>query len=310
MPLLVPLLICLLASACRVAGQTPPAPAYPEPPEGVTLLTDVAYLEPGREEKMDIYLPADRAEATRSPAMVIIHGGGWAGGDKAARREYEIGTTLARAGYVAASINYQMTAGKRWPANLHDCKNAVRFLRAYAPKFGVDPERIGVMGGSAGGHLALMVAYTTGISWLEPARPYPGVSSAVSCVIDMYGITNLLTRRRTDAAGNPIGALVTSAGLFPQTREQDPERWRLASPVLYVTRSSPPTLILHGLADTTVDHGQATDLAARLRAKGVDHRLVLLKGVGHTFYLRTWRNRPLPVDLEPVVLEFLDRHLK
>lgn len=84
----------------------------------------------------------------------------------------------------------------------------------------------------------------------------------------------------------------------------------MASPVSYVRKNSPPTLILHGLADTTVDRGQAEALAAKLAEHGVEHRLVLLEGVGHSFYLKTWKNKPLPLDVEGIALEFLARHLK
>lgn len=303
----------LASAALMLAATTPGLPAaerYPSPPEGVVILTDLAYLAPGRAEKLDLYLPENRKPGKMSPAVVMIHGGGWAGGDKAALREYETGAILARAGYVAASINYQMAPGKRWPTNVHDCKNAVRFLRANAGKYGVDAKHIGVMGGSAGGHLALMVAYTSGVPGLEPTSPYPGVSSRVSCVIDLYGITNLLTRQKTDPRGKPTGERSNTTALFPQTRQQDPGRWRLASPVSYVAKTSPPTLILHGLADATVDYLQAKELAAKLEQHGVEHKLILLEGVGHTFYLKTWRGKPLPVDLEPVVLGFLNRHLR
>ena len=130
------------------------------PPEGVILLRDVAYLPADRKEKLDLYLPAQRDAQLRSPAVVIIHGGGWTGGDKAQGREFRIATTLVQAGYICASVEYMKAGNDRWPTNLKDCKNAVRFLRANAAKYQVDEKNIGVLGGSAGGHLALMVAYT------------------------------------------------------------------------------------------------------------------------------------------------------
>ncbi len=133
--------LCLFAFALVVLAAAAPAftePAYPESPEGVTLIADVAYLAQGREEKLDIYLPVGRKAGQHSPAMVMIHGGGWARGDKTGAREYETGAILARAGYVAVSINYQMAPGRRWPTNLLDCKNAVRFLRVNAEYYSVD----------------------------------------------------------------------------------------------------------------------------------------------------------------------------
>ena len=141
---------------------------------GVELRRDVAYLKPGRAEKLDLYLPPERPAGMRFPAVVILHGGGWRGGDKGANREINIGTTLARAGYVCASVNYHLADHAPWPRNLHDCKNAVRFLRAKAGEYAVDPERMGVIGGSAGGHLALMVGLTGNLPSLAPAARTPG----------------------------------------------------------------------------------------------------------------------------------------
>src|SRR5688572_3661461 len=115
----------------------------------VRITNDVAYLAPDRSEKLDLYLPADPAPGKLSPALVWIHGGGWTGGTKNEARAKNVCGTLAEAGYVAVSIDYRL--GERaWPTNLHDCKNAVRFLRANADRYHVDPNRIAVAGGSAG----------------------------------------------------------------------------------------------------------------------------------------------------------------
>ena len=116
------------------------------------------------------------------------------------------------------SIDYRLGDGA-WPTNLVDCKNAVRFLRAHAAQYHLDPNRIAVAGGSAGGHLALMVALTGDQDHLEPsgsATPYPGVSSAVRCVINMYGVTNLQTRRQTNSIGQPTA-----------TQREFEARWRV-----------------------------------------------------------------------------------
>jgi acetyl esterase/lipase len=305
------LCLCLLAASTAV-GQTAPKPALPvlpSAPEGVTILRDVAYLAPDRAEKLDLYLPADAPKGKRLPAVVFIHGGGWIGGDKAEGRSFNVCTTLAKQGYVCVSVNYILERGKCWPTNLYDCKNAVRWLRVNADKYGVDSDHIGVIGGSAGGHLALMVAYTNRVPRLEPASPYPHVSDKVSCVVDMYGITNLLTRQRTDAQGVPNGQ-PTSAALMTKTREEDPAAWKLASPVYHISKGSPPTLILHGLIDSTVDYEQAKELAAKLKEHGVENQLVLLENVGHTFDLQGWQHKPLPLDVRSMVVGFFDKHLK
>jgi len=309
----------ILSSSLSVSAQSRPArraatrpatkPVLPPAPSGVVIQQDVSFLDSDRVERLDLYLPADRAPGVRSPAVVMIHGGGWVGGDKAAAREFNVGTTLARAGYVCASVNYQLQEGDRWPTNLLDCKNGVRFLRANAERLDVDPKRIGVMGGSAGGHLALMVAYTSGVEGLEPKSPYPEQASDVRCVVDLYGITNVLTRRKTDAEGNAVGEPNNRTALFQATADEDPALWKLASPVYHVSSKSPPTLILHGTADATVNREQATELAAVLKEHGVEHQLMMIDGVGHTFDLERWRGKPLPQDLRPIVLDFFAKHL-
>ena len=290
-------------------SKTPRAAVLPPAPDGTVIERDVAYLPPGRKEKLDLYLPADRPQAARSPAVVIIHGGGWSGGDKSSSREFNIGTTLAKAGYVCASVEYLKEGAGRWPTNLYDCKNAVRFLRANAKRFQVDVDHIGVIGGSAGGHLALMVAYTSGVKELTPDAPYPGVSDRVQACVDMYGVTDLITRQATEADGTPNGKL-REAGLFSGKRGESPDKWKLGSPVYHISRTCPPTLILHGLADTTVDREQSVELDRKLSEQGVEHRLILIPGVGHTFDLEQWQHKPLPQDLRPVVVGFFDQHLK
>lgn len=311
------IVLLLLIAACGIAATatsptTAPAskPVLPPAPEGVTIRQDVSYLAPDRDEKLDLYLPSNRDKSTRSPAVLIIHGGGWVNGDKAAGREFNIGTTLALHGYVAASVNYWMHGKDRWPTNLHDCKNAVRYLRKHADELQIDPDRIGVIGGSAGGHLALMVAYTNDVTELEPAQPYPGVSDRVGCVVDMYGITDLLTRRKTDEQGTPIGEPIATSALLTTKATDDRATWELASPVYHINASTPPTLILQGRADTTVDRDQSIELAEKLKAANVEHELILLDGIGHTFDLQTWKRKPLPRDFRPVVLDFFDKHLK
>ena len=274
----------------------------------VRRLADVAFLAPGRTEKLDVYLPASPPAGKLSPAVVWIHGGGWTGGTKNEARAKEICETLVNAGYVALNIDYKLGDGA-WPANLHDCKNAVRYLRTRAAEWRVDPDRIAVAGGSAGGHLALMVGYTTGVPELEPAAPYPGVSSAVRAVIDMYGISDLRTRREV-AAGGVVTDKIRPLGPVAVFGPADnAAAYRLASPVTHISRATPPTLILHGDKDATVDLRQSQDLAAALKRVGVPHELVVVPGAGHTFDWEIWNRKPMSRDLRPVALAFLEKHL-
>lgn len=300
-----PLFFVLLGIALGTAVARSAAPE-------VRVLKNVAFLAPDRAEKLDVYLPPGEAAGAKRPALVWIHGGGWRGGTKDEARAENVCSTAAAAGYVAVSIDYRLGDGA-WPTNLHDCKNAVRFLRAKAADYGVDPERIAVAGGSAGGHLALMVGLTAGLAEFEPtgaATPYPGLSSAVRAVVNFYGITNLLTRLQTDAQGNPTATrkLMGASLKFFGAESDDADVLRRASPVTHLAKNSPPILTFHGRVDTTVDYAQAEELERVARARGAAHTLVLLDGVGHTHDLQTWNKRPLPRDLRPEFLAFLAKH--
>lgn len=277
---------------------------------GVRLEKDVEFLGPGRTERLDLYLPASVKPNERFPGIVIIHGGGWLSGDKFASREQNIGTTLVRAGYVCASINYALASEGHptWPRNVQDCKTAVQFLRKYAERYHVDPDHIGVIGGSAGGHLAAMLALVGPQDGLEPPGPYAGISSRVQAAVVMYGITDLLTRKRTKPDGTPIDESLADGGsptMLGAGRTENPRLWAAASPVSHVTRDDPPVFILHGTADATVDYNQAVELDKKLRATGVESQLLLIPGAKHSFDLQ-----PPQEDLRPLVVGFFDRHLK
>ncbi len=284
-------------TAALIAGKVP----------GVQFEYDVSYLPPDRAEKLDLYQPKEQEPGKLYPAVVMIHGGGWVGGLKDAKRERAFGTALAKAGYVAVSVEYMKEAEKRWPTNLHDCKNAVRWLRVNAKRLQVDPDRIGVIGGSAGGHLALMVAFTTGVEGLEPEQPYPGISSAVSACVNLYGITNVATRQGTDKSGKPTGTYRTNTALFRESLAEVTEKARKASPVTYADKDLPPTLTLHGTKDTTVDRDQAYELAKKLKEAGAPHELRMIPDAPHSF---TLNDKRLSRDLRPEVLAFFDKHLK
>lgn len=272
---------------------------------GVTMRPDVAFLGAERTERLDCYLPPRWTPAARLPAMVWVHGGGWTGGDKAASRERNVCHAFAAAGYVSVSVNYRLGAGA-WPQNLEDVKNAVRYVRAHAAQLGVDPERIALGGGSAGAHLALMAAYTADAGKWEPAQPWPDASSRVACVVDLYGITDVRAWLAAPAEQAEANRPRINHGVFAALGSPLPSD---VSPLAHVAAGSPPTLILHGRADRTVDPAQSVALADALQASGVPHELLLLDGVGHTFDFDGWNHRPLPQDVRPVVLAFLARHL-
>ena len=281
------------ASATFSTADQTNSKAAPEFPPDIRVERNVTFLAAGRKERADLYVPLQMPKGRRCPAVVLIHGGGWSGGRRDAAREINIGSTLARNGYVAMSIDYILSDKKQavWPTNLWDCKTAVRWLRKNAERLGIDPDRIGVLGGSAGGHLAAMVALTTPADGLDPAQPYGEFSCAVKCCVDMYGITDIGTYHDATMLGKTFSAA--------------PELYRLASPVTYVRSNSPPVLILHGTADTTVNVKQSGNFAGVLKHAGAEHELIILPGALHSFDLQ-----PPQRDLRPAVLNFLDVHLK
>jgi acetyl esterase/lipase len=259
----------------------------------VTVEKDIPYLGPDRQEKLDLYRPAEAPKpGERRPGIVIIHGGGWTGGDKGAKREINIGTTLASHGYVCVSINYALAKPGQptWPTNLHDCKRAVRWLRKNADKYQIDPDHIGAIGGSAGGHLVAMLAVTGPEAGLEPSED-SNISSRVQAAVPMY--PGAAARIDKDSV------------MFPGTRAEVPEMYRAAIPVNHVTKDDPPMLILHGTADKLVPTSQPQGLADRLNEVGVDNTLVLVGGAPHSFDLQ-----PKQFDLRPLVVGFFDAHLK
>ena len=259
----------------------------------VAVERDIPYLGPDREEKLDLYRPAAApGPGERRPGIVIIHGGGWTGGDKGAKREINIGTTLASHGYVCVSINYALARKDHptWPTNLQDCKRAVRWLRKNADRYQVDPDHIGAIGGSAGGHLAALLAVTGPEAGLEPSED-SGISSRVQAAVPMY-----------PGMASSVGH---DSVMFPGTRDQAPELYRVATPVSHVSRDDAPMLILHGTADATVPVSQSRGLAAKLDEVGVEHQLVIIDGAPHSFDLQ-----PPQRDLRMLVVGFFDTYLK
>ena len=246
-------------------------PAPPKLPEGVRVLRNLQYVEGGHERnRLDLYLP-EKAEG-RLPLVVWIHGGAWQAGSK----EGCPAVPLTAKGYAVASINYRLSQHAVFPAQIEDCKAAIRWLRANAAKHHLDADRIGVWGASAGGHLVALLGTTGGVKDLEGSRGNLDQSSRVQCVVDWFGPSNLATMgKQADKPGTPVARLIGGPV------QENEEKARKASPLTYVGNDSAPFLIMHGDKDNTVPLNQSEMLAKALKKAGVEVTLQVVKGNGH-----------------------------
>lgn len=238
------------------------------------------------------------------PCIVFIHGGGWAGGNRHAfHNQME---AAARRGYVAATISYRLTQADQntqvpkspFPAQIHDCKAAVRWLRAHAAEFHIDPRRIAAVGASAGAHLSLLLGLTSTDDKLEGELGNSGESSRVQAVVNYFGPTDLALLYRSAPA--VVGVL---KALCSGTPEEAAATYDVASPINYVTADDPPILTLHGDLDKIVPMEQARLLDARLQEAGVKHTLRTFPGQGHGFDGETTK------AADSAAWEFLAEHL-
>jgi acetyl esterase/lipase len=242
----------------------------PVPPE-VIARRDIPYSDATSPPLMlDLFYPGNLDKPV--PGLILIHGGGWSSGQRSDYTYY--GVEFAKAGYVVASISYRLRGAAPFPAAVEDAKCAVRWMRANAEVLRVDPERIAVAGGSAGGHLSMMVGYAPEVEAWNSTGGYPGVSSAVAAVVNLYGPTDLTT-------GIGQESPIVSAFLGASYAEQ-PELYTLASPLHHLDASDPPTLTIHGTLDSIVPVEQADLLAERFQAMGKDYWYDRIDGWIHT----------------------------
>ena len=252
-------------------------------PDGVAVARDLEYANVGGISlRLDLYTPLEEPSQSL-PLIVWIHGGAWRAGDKQRCPALRFVTK----GYVVASINYRLSKQAIYPAQIQDCKAAIRWLRAHASEFHIDSTRIGVWGSSAGGHLAALLGTSGGVEALSAAsHGNADESSRVQAVCDFFGPTDLLQMDahaldsapfKHDAADSPESMLVGGP------IQEHPERVARANPITYVSPDDPPFLIVHGDQDRLVPWHQSQLLVAALQKTGVKHQFHLAQGFGHGF---------------------------
>jgi acetyl esterase/lipase len=257
---------------------------------------DVVYGEAGGQKLLlDVYRP-DNQEVL--PAVVFVHGGGWSGGNK---RDFgDLAAGLTKAGYVSFSVGYRLVTreGNTYPAQLDDVQRAVRWIRAHAKQYNVDPNRIGALGASAGGHLVALLGTRETRDNSDAALA--AYSSRVNCVIDIFGPTDFTVPNTLSDEAR--GIVVNFLG---KTREEAPEIYRDASPITHIDKKTVPFLIFHGTADPLVPLDQSQRFHDALRRANIESTFIPFEGEGHGFKKKENNDKFVAESLA-----FLNRHLK
>jgi acetyl esterase/lipase len=280
------------------AAQRPGALQAPRVSDAVEAHPDLPYAgTENRRQTLDLYLPKQRASDQPLPVVVFIHGGGWQNGDK--RGGYRMLAPLVESGeYAGVSVGYRLTDEAIWPAQIHDCKAAIRWIRGNAKKYNLDPERIGATGPSAGGHLVAMLGTSGDVAELEgKLGEHLDQSSRVLCVVDQFGPTDFVTmggmhNNRNSPEAKLLGGLV----------QENKEAARSASPTTYVSPDDPPFLFIHGTEDRVVRFAQSERLHEALTKAGVPSTLIPVEGGGHGQFGTA--------EVGDRLKQFFDKHLR
>jgi acetyl esterase/lipase len=268
------------------------------------LITDIAYADTNNPRQMlDLMLPVS-PKSKKLPIIVYIHGGAWSSDDKSMRLEL-LADYVASEQYIGASINYRHSGDAKWPSQIHDCKAAIRWIRAHAEKYHIDADRIGVWGESAGGHLVAMLGTSNGVSSMDGSLgSHTDVSSTVSCVVDFFGPSDFLQMDKAALRGSDIihdSASSPESKLIGGAIQDNPDVVATANPITYTSSDAPPILIVHGSQDPLVSFNQSELLHQALKKTGVSSTLITVDGGGHGFSSR---------EVDELVSKFFDHHLR
>ena len=250
---------------------------------GFKVTKDIAYAGTDHERQtLDLALPLKRTNDKPLPVIAYIHGGAWRAGSKNGGLN-RLHDYLKTGQYAGVTIGYRLSQHAKWPAQIHDCKAAIRWIRANAKKYGLDADRIAVNGTSAGGHLVAMLGTSAGVAAMDGSiGPHTDQSTRVQCVINYYGPTNFLrmndfeSRIDHDAAESPESQLIGGA------IQDNKKKTLTANPISYVDKGDAPFLIMHGTKDMLVPYNQSVLLHNALKKAGVRSALLTVDGGGHS----------------------------
>ena len=279
--------ILLLGASLAAGGQAEAVP------EGIKVESNIAYRDGNRLWKLDLVMPEEAGDELR-PGLVVVHGGGWSRGNKGSFHPRAI--EYAQKGFVCINVNYRLSGTDPFPAAVEDVKCAVRWFRANAEKYRVDPDRIAGMGNSAGAHLVSMLALVPKEADMEGDGPHQDQSSLINAAVVYSGPAVL-------------GMAIEKSGSHPAYRkfvagpeETIMERAKKASPITYVTKDAPPFLIIHGTKDGTVPVAQADVFVEKLKEAEADVTYLRIERGSHNLF-----NNP---EAGKAAAEFLERVLK
>lgn len=296
-------ILCLAVCGMPAAAQ----PSFPPVPEGLIVERDIAYRQvKGETLKLDLVRPVEAEQ--NLPLIICIHGGGWSKGYRSALAPFLI--HLAQNGYAAATISYRLSPKHKFPDHIEDVRASVRFLRAHAAQYNLDPQRFGAMGFSAGGHLAIMLGVMGPQDSPKGDEDNPGQPATVLAVVNYFGSVDFRTWRVTEEGdqrirrqNNGLGFEQVLAGVFGGYDPTAPIM-RDASPAHYLDADDSPILTFHGTEDLSVPFAQASEFDGKMKQAGATHHLYVMQGEGHG-----WSGEKLQKTMD-AHLEFFNKHLK
>jgi acetyl esterase/lipase len=246
-------------------------------PQGVKVERDLAY-GPHERNKLDIYLPPGDGP---KPLLIWVHGGAWMAGSK---NDGNPALRFLDKGYAVAAINYRFSNQAKFPAQIEDCKAAVRWLRANAKKYQFEPDHFGAIGASAGGHLVALLGTAGGAKELDGPSDKPNIPSRVQAVSDIFGPTDFSKEAEQSLPNSAFDRTkpdCPEAKLIGGPLAENPDKVKRANPITYIDKNCPPFLIIHGDKDNVVPVGQSRMLDDALKAAGIESTLIVVSGAGH-----------------------------